>query len=82
MEAVTAADELLQTALNNHERDLAAQIKELDDMKSKLTSRMDVLTKKKEEIANEHGSVDDAADDDLIEINAGGRVIAAKRSTH
>jgi len=81
MEAVTAADELLQSALNNHERDLAMQIKELDDMKSKLTSRMDELTQKKEQIAKEHGNIDDSADDDLIEINAGGRVIAAKRST-
>ena len=80
MEAVTAADELLHTALNNHERDLAIQIKELDDMKSKLTSRMDELTQKKEQIAQTHGNID-ANDDDLIEINAGGRVIAAKRST-
>ena len=78
--AVTAADEILQTALNNHERDLAIQIKELDDMKSKLTSRMDELTQKKEQIAQTHGNID-ANDDDLIEINAGGKVIAAKRST-
>jgi len=80
MEAVTAADELLQTALNNHERDLAAQIAGLDDMKRKLTSRIDELKQKKEQIAKEYGNID-AAHEDLIEINAGGRVIAAKRST-
>ena len=80
MEAVTAADELLQTTLNNHERDLAIQIAELDDMKSKLTLRMNELTQKKEHIAKEYGSTN-ISGDDLIEINAGGKVIAAKRST-
>ncbi len=41
---------------------------------------MDKLDRKKIEIAKAHGNLD-AADDDLVEVSAGGRVAVAKRST-
>jgi len=80
MDEVNTANKRLKLALDNHERDLKEQISELDDVESKLNERMDELNKKKQQIAQTHGSIN-ISGDDLIEINAGGKVIAAKRST-
>ena len=56
------------------------QIAELDDIESKLNERMDELNNKKQQIAETNGNTN-ISGDDLIEINAGGKIIAAKRST-
>jgi len=80
MEEVNTANKRLKLSLDNHERDLKEQITELDDIESKLNERMDELNKKKQQIAETNGSTN-ISGDDLIEINAGGKVIAAKRST-
>ena len=80
MDDLINTNKRLKTAHDNHERDYAAQIRKLDDSESKLTKRIDQLNEKKHEIAKTHGNVD-AKDDDLVEINAGGKVVAAKRST-
>jgi len=80
MEEVNTANKRLKLALDNHERDLKEQIEDLDDIESKLNERMDELNNKKQQKAETHGSTN-ISGDDLIEINAGGKVIAAKRST-
>ena len=80
MDDLINTNERLKIAHDNRERDYAAQIGKLDETESKLTKRIDQLNEKKHEIAKTNGIVD-AKDNDLVEINAGGRVIAAKRST-
>ena len=80
MEEVSTANRLLKSTLDSHESDLVQQIAELDSWERTLTERLDKLNKTKYETAHEHGN-EYAADDDLIEINAGGKVISAKRST-
>ena len=80
MEEVSTADNRLQIALENHEFDLRDKIAELESIKSKLKERNDALNKKKLDIIQLHGKVD-AADDDFITINAGGKSIDTKRST-
>ena len=80
MNDLSSANKRLKTAHDNGERDYDAHIKQLDDSESMLTKRMDELKKKKREVAKTNGNLD-AGDDDLVEINAGGKVIAAKRST-
>ena len=80
MDDLSSANERLKTAHDNRERDYAAQIIEQEDCENELTKRMDELNKKKHEVAKANGNTE-AGDDDLVEINAGGKVIAAKRST-
>ena len=80
MEEVSTANRLLKSTLDSHESDLVQQIAELDSWERTLTERMDKLNKTKYETAHAYGN-EYAADDDLIEINAGGKVISAKRST-
>ena len=80
MEEVSTANRLLKSTLDSHESDLVNQIAELDSWERILTERLDKLNKTKYETAHAYGN-ENAADDDLVEINAGGRVIAAKRST-
>ena len=70
----------LKTALENHKRHLSEQLANLDDREATLTERVTNLNKTKDETASTNGNVD-ATPDDLIEINAGGKIIAAKRST-
>jgi hypothetical protein len=45
-----------------------------------LKERLDQLNRKKHEISQLHGNLD-ATDDDLVEVNAGGKIMVAKRST-
>ena len=52
----------------------------LNQTENKLNERLDGLNHKKHEIAQANGNLD-AADDDRVEVNAGGKIIVAKRST-
>jgi hypothetical protein len=45
-----------------------------------LKERLDQLNRKKHEISQLHGNLD-ATDDDLVEVNASGKIMVAKRST-
>jgi len=75
------ANAKLKAAHDNRERDYAAEIKRLDDKEEELLVRLSKLEEQKEKVATEHGETEDVSDDDLIEINAGGKIIAAKRGT-
>ncbi len=80
MEGLGVARKRLKTAHDNQERDYNETISALGERESRLTGRLNELNRKKIEIAQANGNLD-AADDDIVEINAGGRVIVAKRST-
>ena len=80
MEKLNNANKKLKTAHESNERDYNTQIYELNYKENDLLKRMSDLDAKKLDIAKEHGNVD-AIDDDVLEINAGGKVIVAKRFT-
>ena len=80
MEQLEKAEAKLKAAHGNFERAYAAEIKNLDATKQKVFERMHNLYEQKRKIAAENGNAE-AADGDVIEINAGGKIIAAKRGT-
>ena len=80
MNQLNVARRSLERARDNHERDLNKIISALNQGESGLEKRLNELNIKKHEIAEANGNLD-AADDDLVEVNAGGKVIVAKRST-
>jgi len=80
MEQISNASKKLKTAHDNIERDYKAQIDKFSSKEEDLLTRLSDLDKRKLENAEANGNVD-AADDDVVEINAGGKVVTAKRST-
>jgi len=80
MEKLNNANKKLKTAHESIERDYNTQIYELNYKENELLKRVSDLDKKKLDIAKEHGSTN-ISDDDVLEINAGGKVIVAKRFT-
>ena len=80
MDELSSASAGLNAARANHERDYNEEIRKLDESERKLMMRMDELNQKKHEITQKYGNAD-ANDDDIVEINAGGKIIAAKRAT-
>ena len=70
----------LKSARDSHVQDLDNEISALDKRETLLNERLLELNRKKHEIAQAHGNFD-VTDDDLVEINAGGKIIVAKRST-
>ena len=80
MDELSSSNKRLKTAHDSHLHDLNNEISALDKRDTLLKERVQELNRKKHEIDQANGNRD-AADDDLIEINAGGRIIVAKRST-
>ena len=80
MDKINSATSRLNAAWANHDKDREARMEMIDDAEKELTERIDKLTKEKCEIAEENGNIN-AKGDDLVEINAGGKIIAAKRDT-
>jgi hypothetical protein len=74
MEGLGVARKRLKTAHDNQEQDYNETISALGERESCLTERLDELNRKEREISQANGNLD-AADDDLVEINAGGRVM-------
>ena len=70
----------LKSARDSLVQDLDNEISALDKRETLLNERLLELNRKKHEIAQAHGNFD-VTDDDLVEINAGGKIIVAKRST-
>ena len=73
MEELERATKRLKTARD----ELDAKIQKIDDEEKRLKDRMKQLEEKKTECAAVNG-ITDVSDDDLIEINAGGKIIAAR----
>jgi hypothetical protein len=80
MDELSASNKRLKSARDSILQDMDNAIASLDNRDTLLNERVQELNRKKHEIAQAHGNLD-AADDDLIEINAGGKKIVAKRST-
>ena len=80
MEELKVARKRLKTAHDKHDRDYNVIISALSQMESRLDERLHELNRKKHDIAEAYGKLD-AAHDDLVEINAGGKIVVAKRST-
>jgi flagellar motor switch/type III secretory pathway protein FliN len=77
---LSASSKRLKSAHDSLVQDLDNVILALNNRDTLLKERLQELNRKKHEIAQTHGNLD-ATDDDLIEINAGGKIIVAKRST-
>ena len=80
MEQLDSASAKLKAARDEHEIAYATEIAKLDDEEKRLRDRLQKLEEDKLKSAAASGNTD-VSDDDLIEINAGGRIVAAKRGT-
>eukprot|EP00580_Thalassiosira_gravida_P014195 CAMPEP_0201682104 /NCGR_PEP_ID=MMETSP0494-20130426/51449_1 /ASSEMBLY_ACC=CAM_ASM_000839 /TAXON_ID=420259 /ORGANISM="Thalassiosira gravida, Strain GMp14c1" /LENGTH=801 /DNA_ID=CAMNT_0048165861 /DNA_START=4489 /DNA_END=6894 /DNA_ORIENTATION=- len=80
MEELRTANKILKTARASHEQDYDNQISMLDGKELSLVLRLRELDEKKAATARSNGEAD-PANDDRIEVNAGGTIIVAKRST-
>eukprot|EP00984_Skeletonema_dohrnii_P034577 scaffold33595_cov95-Skeletonema_dohrnii-CCMP3373.AAC.2 len=80
MEQLDNVNTHLQAVLNKVDRDRTAEINKLKDEEQRLLDRLRDFEIEKEKAAAENGTLN-VSDDDLIEINVGGKIIAAKRGT-
>ncbi|EJK77849.1 hypothetical protein THAOC_00289 [Thalassiosira oceanica] len=80
MEAVLEAERLVKEATEASDRSRQEFIDELDAEKEKIASRFEALEARKRALAEQWGNPD-ASPDDWVEVNCGGRVIAARRGT-
>jgi len=79
-EDLTIANERLEAARANFDRDYNKIAEEMRQEEKEIDARLEMLNKKMEDAAKVHGNPN-ASGDDILEINAGGKVIVAKRST-
>jgi len=80
MDELSTANECLKQARDNHEQDYNEMILALNQRELGLIERLHQLNQKKHEISQLNGNLD-AADDDFVKVNAGGKIMVAKRST-
>ena len=78
IDCLDEANAKLKAAHEKKERDYAAEIKKLDDKEEELRLRLSKLEEKKEKVAADYGETE-VSDDDLIEVNAGGKIVSARR---
>lgn len=79
-EELNDARKRIKLAEDNYERDYKDVIQALNVRESRLAERLDELNRRKHTIAEASGNLD-AKDDDLMNVNAGGKIVVAKRST-
>eukprot|EP00579_Thalassiosira_antarctica_P009335 CAMPEP_0201910044 /NCGR_PEP_ID=MMETSP0903-20130614/1566_1 /ASSEMBLY_ACC=CAM_ASM_000552 /TAXON_ID=420261 /ORGANISM="Thalassiosira antarctica, Strain CCMP982" /LENGTH=597 /DNA_ID=CAMNT_0048444633 /DNA_START=61 /DNA_END=1854 /DNA_ORIENTATION=- len=80
MDKLNIANQRLRTALGSYAKECEAQTRELDNDQSRLMERLNSLNRKELETFQAYGNAD-AADVDVVEVNAGGKIIAARRAT-
>ncbi|KAL7544862.1 hypothetical protein ACHAWF_008226 [Thalassiosira exigua] len=78
MEQLSIANARLKSVKDEVEKDYESLTAELDSQEPSLKKRLEVLNQKK--FDSSHANLD-ARQDDLVEVNAGGKIILAKRST-
>ena len=78
IDCLDEANDRLKAAHENREREYAAEIKKLDDKEEELRLRLSKLEEQKEKVAADHGETE-VSDDDLVEVNAGGKIVSARR---
>ena len=74
------ANERLNATLEEMDHDRANQINKLQGKETELLDRLSKLDDEKHKIAEVNGNID-VSDDDLVEINAGGKLFTVKRGT-
>lgn len=74
------ADEQLQAARRKHEAHYALEVTKLENAGKQVLNRFNKLEEEKVEAAASNGD-DGVSDDDIIEINAGGKIMSARRGT-
>ena len=74
------ADDQLKKARDEHEANYTNEVNKLDDVKRQILDRFNKLEETKVHTVAEYGD-EDVTDDDQIEINAGGKVVVARRGT-
>ena len=74
------ADEQLKAARYKHENHYALEVRMLEEAGTQVLDRFNKLEEDKVESVNRDGD-DDVSDEDFIEVNAGGKIIAARRGT-
>ncbi len=79
LSALSDASAKHEAAREDSERDYADEMKKIEDKENELISRLRELEEEKLKVAAKYGNLDGVSDDDLVEINAGGRIIVAKR---
>jgi hypothetical protein len=80
MEQLERVKKKLKSAHEKLELDYSNHICEQDELENKLLERFRILDERKLAATTSHGDVN-ASDNDRIEINAGGKIIAARRGT-
>ena len=80
MEQLNIANKRPKTPRDDHEREYKAHVDKLDSKERELLERLSDLDKRKLETAEANGNIN-VSDDDVVEINSGGMIISAKRST-
>eukprot|EP00804_Cyclotella_cryptica_P029138 CCRYP_005305-RA/>CCRYP_005305-RA protein AED:0.32 eAED:0.32 QI:309/1/1/1/0.66/0.5/4/823/587 len=81
MEDVEIAKKKLAECWSKHEAEFKKEMQRLDDAERALHHRVQELNAEKKKALECNGNTDVASDDDLVEINAGGKIIVARRST-
>ena len=74
------ADEQLKAARQKHEVQYAKEVTKLENEGKLVLNRFNKLEEKEVEAAAKNGD-DEVSDDDIIEINAGGKIMSARRGT-
>ena len=81
MEEVELAKLNLAECWSDHEAEYKKELQRLDQAEQDLYQRVKELNVEKNKAFENNGSIDDVFDEDLLEINAGGKIILARRST-
>eukprot|EP00984_Skeletonema_dohrnii_P012844 scaffold5242_cov107-Skeletonema_dohrnii-CCMP3373.AAC.3 len=78
MDELDGATNRLKLTVDDHQSSLSAEMQKLDGEEKRICDRLNIIEERKQQCAAENG-IPDVSDDELIEINAGGKIIAAKR---
>ena len=81
MEEVELAKKNLADCWCDHEAEYKNELQRLDAAEHDLHQRVQELNVQKNKALENNGSIEDVSDEDLLEINAGGKIILARRST-
>ena len=80
MDELSIANKRLKVTRDEHERDYKNIVRSQTQWEGRLRKRMGELIRKKNEAAEVFGNPN-ATGEDLVEVNAGGKIVVAKRST-
>jgi len=80
MDELERTTKRLKSTVDDHHTSLSAEIQKLEDEEKRIRDKLQNLEEKKQHYANEYG-IPNVKYDDVIEINAGGKIIAARRCT-